>query len=402
MPDFFVSMAGAAKTVPQSGHFSLFPLPARARARIATTTAAGGTSPTKLSPSAIGRRAGGRKEDITDFPRYQPHAESVVRTPGRAVPAGLGRRHSLDRRENHPLEESTSGHKGHDNMTLSGKRKKMSLHGLAKDQVKPGGSAVVGPKEIVTMLYKQNHRLFQLAFKAELTSGPLIELSEVLRPMRVRIINATVSCPDGQTGTWNVFVDSEDFAITEGALRPKLEAMTAIRGLRIAGGDEFVVDELYFPIVMSTSGARVMLMTQESFQRMLSAMVQMFGSGASMIAYNEGLALGTRYAAGLRTLIRGDFRRFTSELAKLYSATGVGRCEFVVMDLEHLHFVVRLANSIECEGKHSEKPNSQWLRGHLAGGASVAFDAQMECKETKCAAMGDPYCEYELRKSQSG
>jgi predicted hydrocarbon binding protein len=275
----------------------------------------------------------------------------------------------------------------------------MSPNGQAKDQTQPIVSAVVGPKEIVTMLYKQNHRLFQLAFKAELASGPLIVLTKVLSPMGIWILNATVSCPDGRTGTWNVFVDSTNYSITKGALRPKLESITTLRDLRIAGGDEFVVDELSFPIVMSTSGARVMLMTQDSFQRMLSSMVQVFGSGASVIAFKEGFAQGSRYAAGLRTLIRGDITRFLRELSFLYSATGVSRCEFIVMDLENLHFVVRMTNNIECEGIKSDKPNSQWIRGHLAGGASAAFDVQMECKETKCVAVGDPCCEFELRKS---
>jgi hypothetical protein len=277
----------------------------------------------------------------------------------------------------------------------------MPLFGPAIGQAQQGESAVVGPKEVVTMLYKHNHRLFQLAFKAELASGATGKLREALSPMGIRIISANVSCPDGRVGTWNVFLDSEDYSITGEALRPKLEAVAAFQDVRIAGGAEFIVDELYFPILMSTTRARVMLMTQESFQRMLDSMSQMFGSGASVIAFKEGSAQGSRYAAGLRTLIRGDIRRFVGELAKLYSATGVGRCEFVVMDLVNLHFVVRMTNNIECEGKHSDKPNSQWIRGHLAGGASAAFDAQLDCIETKCIALGDPYCEFELRKSES-
>ena len=249
------------------------------------------------------------------------------------------------------------------------------------------------------MLYKHDHRLFQLAFKAELADSPLGKLWEVLNPLGVRIINATVSSSEGHNGVWNVFLDSENYAITVEALRPRLAAMKSIRELRVAGGDEFVVDELYYPIVMSTTGARVMLMTKESFQRMLTAMVEMFGTGASVIAFKEGAAQGSRYALGLRSIIRGDIRRFIGELAKLYAATGVGIAEFVVMNLDDLHFVVRITDSTECQGKEAVKHNGQWIRGQLSGAASSALDVQMECKETRCVAVGDPYCEFELSKS---
>jgi predicted hydrocarbon binding protein len=264
------------------------------------------------------------------------------------------------------------------------------------NQAKEG---VVGRKEIVTMLYKHDHRLFQLAFKAELADSPLGKLWEVLNPLGIRILNATVSSSEGHNGTWNVFLDSENYSITKEALKTRLDAAKVIRELRIAGGEEFVVDELYYPIVMSTTGARVMLMTKESFQNMLTAMNQMFGTGASVIAFKEGAAQGSRYALGLRSIIRGDIRRFIGELGKLYAATGVGIAEFVVMNLDDLHFVVRIADSIECQGKEAEKHNSQWIRGHLSGAASSALDVQMECKETQCVAVGDPFCEFELTRS---
>lgn len=258
---------------------------------------------------------------------------------------------------------------------------------------------IVGKKEIVTMLYRHDHRLFQLAFKADFSESPMGKLWEVMNALGVRILNATVTSTEGRMGTWNVFLDSDNYSMTKEVIKLRLDAMKAISDLTIAGGEEFVVDELFYPIVMSTTGARVMLMTKESFQSMLAAMDQMFGSGASVIAYKEGAAQGSRYALGLRSIIRGDIRRFIGELAKLYAATGVGIAEFVVMNLDENRFVVRIADSIECQGKESGKHNSQWIRGHLSGAASSALDVQMECKETRCVAVGDPYCEFELSKS---
>jgi predicted hydrocarbon binding protein len=265
--------------------------------------------------------------------------------------------------------------------------------------LKRGKDPIVGPKEIVTMLYKHDHRLFQITFTGELADGPLGRLWEVLSPLGVLIMNATVSSKDGRTGAWNVFLDSGNYALTAEGLRPRLEAMKVIRDLKMSGGDEFVVDELLYPIVMSTTGARIMLMTKDSFQSMLSAMEEMFGSGASVIAFKQGSTQGSRYASGLRAIIHGDIRKFIGELAKLYAATGVGVAEFIVMNLDLPRFVVRVTDSIECQGKKSEKHNSEWIRGHLSGAASVALGVQLECKETKCVSVGDPYCEFELTKS---
>jgi predicted hydrocarbon binding protein len=262
-------------------------------------------------------------------------------------------------------------------------------------------STTMEPKEIVTMLYKPNHRLFQLAFKAEMTSAPLATLCEALADLDIRILNASVSTPDGRTGSWDVFVDCPNYSLTAEVVWAKLKAESSLREFRMSAGEELVVEELFFPLRLSGLGSRVMLITQDSFQRMLAAMGQMLGTGGSVVAYQEGQALGSIYAGGLRALIKGDIRRFLGQLAKLYGATGVGRCEFVEMNFDLMHFVVQVRDSIECQGKSSAKPNSQWIRGHLTGGATVTLDTPMQCEETRCVAMGDPYCEFHISKSEA-
>jgi predicted hydrocarbon binding protein len=270
---------------------------------------------------------------------------------------------------------------------------------LVVDSVKRS-SGVVEPKEIVTMLYKPDHKLFQIAFKAEMASAPLATVCEALADLGIKILNANVSSPDGRIGSWDVFVDCANFSLTAEAIWPRLKAQSNLKDIRMSAGEELVVEELFFPLTLSGLGSRVMLITQDSFQRMLAAMSQMLGTGESVIAYEEGEALGSIYAGGLRSLIKGDIRRFLGQLAKLYGATGVGRCEFVEMNFDLMHFVVQITDSIECQGRRTSKPNSQWIRGHLNGGATVTLDTQMSCKETRCVAMGDPYCEFRLNKSE--
>jgi predicted hydrocarbon binding protein len=259
-------------------------------------------------------------------------------------------------------------------------------------------ATAVEPKEIVTMLYKPDHRLFQLAFKAEMGSAPLATVCEALAGLGMRILNASVSSADGRMGSWDVFVDCPNYSVTAEAVWPRLKAHSKLKEVRLSGGEELVVEELFFPLRLSGLGSRVMIITQDSFQRMLTAMSQILGTGEGVIAYEEGEALGSIYAGELRALIKGDIRRFLGRLAKLYGATGVGRCEFVEMNFDLMHFVVQISDSIECQGKRTSRPNSQWIRGHLTGGAKVTLDAPMKCEETRCVAMGDPYCEFHLSK----
>ncbi|MEM5861375.1 MAG: 4-vinyl reductase [Candidatus Aenigmatarchaeota archaeon] len=44
--------------------------------------------------------------------------------------------------------------------------------------------------------------------------------------------------------------------------------------------------------------------------------------------------------------------------------------------------------------KNSDEPIDYWLSGIIAKHFSVIFETEMEVKEVKCLAMGDPYCEF--------
>lgn len=259
--------------------------------------------------------------------------------------------------------------------------------------------ARVEPREIVTFLHRPSHRVFQIAFKADLEVGALAELFRTLGSMGIKIINTSMCSKDGRTGSWSVFLDSQNFGITSRALRARLETLPLLRDLQITQGDEFVVDELFFPIT-DPLGNRVMIITQWGFQQMIRALNKMLGTGEGVVLYQAGVSLGSTYAAALRPVFHGDPRRFVAEVTQIYTAVGIGVPEFVEMDLDRLHFVLRFAKNIECEGESSEKPHSQWLRGMLAGGASTFLDTPLGCRETRCIAMGDPHCEFEISTSE--
>ncbi len=266
------------------------------------------------------------------------------------------------------------------------------------DHIDAREAPVHDAREIVTILYKKNHRLFQIAFRSPLQVGPLGQVWTALIGMGVKIRHTTMYSTDGNTGIWNVFLDSEDYGLTSKALRSKLESVSILSSLRITQGDELVADQLFFPIVGST-GNRLMILSQVAFQGMLTKMDSVLGTGESVIAYQEGRAIGAAQGEGIMSLVGGDSRKHLGEIAKVLTAMGAGICEIVEMDLDNLHFVLRLRESLECQGKTSEQPRGYWLKGILEGGASALLETPMVCQERKCLAVGDPYCEFELSAS---
>jgi predicted hydrocarbon binding protein/predicted amino acid-binding ACT domain protein len=75
--------------------------------------------------------------------------------------------------------------------------------------------------------------------------------------------------------------------------------------------------------------------------------------------------------------------------------------EIVELDDERRNVTLRLFNNWECSMfKGSSEPRSHYIRGVLDGFFSSLFKVEMEAKETKCIAKGDPYCEFEIKEKK--
>ena len=73
--------------------------------------------------------------------------------------------------------------------------------------------------------------------------------------------------------------------------------------------------------------------------------------------------------------------------------------EIVELDDEKRNVTLRLFDNWECSMfKGSSEPRSHYIRGVLDGFFSSLFKVEMEAKETKCIAKGDPYCEFEIKE----
>lgn len=79
---------------------------------------------------------------------------------------------------------------------------------------------------------------------------------------------------------------------------------------------------------------------------------------------------------------------------------GWGIVKFTAEDDFNRMAVIEVRNGIS-KGVKSTVPVDHFLRGQIAGGASAAFNMNLDCIERRCAAAGDDYCEFVIKPRES-
>ncbi len=79
-------------------------------------------------------------------------------------------------------------------------------------------------------------------------------------------------------------------------------------------------------------------------------------------------------------------------------ARGAGWADIVGYKEEDDKIIVRFNRLWECEIQKGivDKPASNYMRGILAGFFKALLGIDLVIKETKCVAVGDPYCQFEI------
>ncbi len=89
-------------------------------------------------------------------------------------------------------------------------------------------------------------------------------------------------------------------------------------------------------------------------------------------------------------------------LINLTELAGWGVMRVVTERDEDARAVFNIENSnVAITYGKSKEPVDHLARGFLAGGASVIFKEDVECVETKCLAMGSPYCQFIVDRAEA-
>ncbi len=109
--------------------------------------------------------------------------------------------------------------------------------------------------------------------------------------------------------------------------------------------------------------------------------------------FNKGWADGVREVYGFKPK---DYFKWLIDIANI---AGWGKSELVTFDEKKYEGTFRTFNALLGK-EYKEKtpiPVDHLWRGLTAGGLTQAFAQDIDWLETKCLAMGDPFCEFDFK-----
>ncbi len=244
-----------------------------------------------------------------------------------------------------------------------------------------------------------NKRLFHLVVKLKNKPGALAGAASILARAPVNVLGSFTAIPDGGTnGIWSLFAESKNKVATGDSLRKRLLASPYVADAEVREDKGGFLTDLCFPIVLS-EGGRAVLMRQKYFTQMLDNVRETFGSGGDSIIYREGFDYGkSTWENVVATLGRDYVLENLNDVLSLYTSLGWGRTECVELDLRQPRIRIRMDANFECVDHQSDRPNSEFVRGHLCGALSAILDTEVECNEVMCVSKGDRHCEFVVNR----
>ncbi|RLI06933.1 hypothetical protein DRO24_04080 [Candidatus Bathyarchaeota archaeon] len=258
------------------------------------------------------------------------------------------------------------------------------------------------PFQVQRLLYRQGRRLYGIIVEAFSKPGVLALISSMLAERNLDIIYCTAIAAEDKRGGIIFLVDFTDSDAMPQSVAEELKSLEFVEDVTIIEPivDGFLIDDATFPIMLGRR--RALILDDGMLRGIFISFRERLGSGGEAMLYHLGLEAGRsrgRHAAmlaqrvGIKSLDKG-----LETVAKALKALGYGIIEFIELQENPPRARVRIYNSIECElGRGAGHPFSQYIRGLITGIASEFFKREMTAREVKCIAMGDPYCEFELK-----
>ncbi|NNN16750.1 MAG: hypothetical protein HKL79_00055 [Thermoplasmata archaeon] len=253
------------------------------------------------------------------------------------------------------------------------------------------------PKDLSIAIVREGRQLVKAAVEFDNAPGRLADLLQTLScPEHTLLTLHLATTPDQSTAIGHLYLEvtgAGEAADVERRLRMK----PYVRKVFIRMGYGGILVDSAFPLVLSDKAQAIILDGQQASE-MFARVRELMGSGGAVIVYELGKGYGRpRFVRIIGT--RGvEFMDAHPEYAlQMLSAMGWGKLTMTAIDREKGTATIVVEDGFECRGQKSTTPHGQFIRGVLAGGASVALGRELECEERRCIAMGDEFCEYFLR-----
>jgi predicted hydrocarbon binding protein len=252
-------------------------------------------------------------------------------------------------------------------------------------------------KETIGYHYNPKKKVFLVSIEIRNDPNALASIASILSDSGITALGGFTSMnQETQRGLWGFFAETEK-DVKAARLKQLIESSPFVISSNVVEGNEgIVVDTIHFPLKLN-SGETMILVRREIFSDMFNRLGEIFGTGGETIVFEEGEATGESDAKRLIQVFGKDLaQQSVPELSNLYLTLGWGRPELVRFNAIPFSATMRLYDSFECTGQKSTKPHSHFIRGHMTGLITVLFQKKVECIETKCVALGDLFCEFNI------
>lgn len=255
------------------------------------------------------------------------------------------------------------------------------------------------------MLVFQRRNLYGLAvfFSPEAVEAPgiLMSLARILAEKGISIFHVVGSGrqPDGSYYMllYADFADKDPHKVAKELYDVRYVEKVEVLEPVVPG---VVVDTVTDRLMLADE--RALILRHTIYRGLFGVIREELGPSASAIFYHIGLRAGRDAFKSHVRILKG--RKDTASLVRLGEAlwrtVGFGRLEIVLVDTQKGRAVARVYDNFECEMfKGSGEPQGYLTRGLLEGWFEGILGPELKSEETKCIAMGDPYCEFVFTKA---
>lgn len=255
-------------------------------------------------------------------------------------------------------------------------------------------------RRLCNFIYKGEERLIGLEIFLKSKKDSFIPIGDIERVLssfnsKIRHIECS-SCKEGETLVFIVVkVEAEDMELDKlvDALKKDLKDVSKVQ-LSPSVWNQFIFSRDLFPLTVGEN--RAAILDNVFLESMITGARESLGEDlAASLAYHLGVLAGRegfeRYYLGKNLADVDEVFRFSDAILGSY---GWGR--ILEYEFKKDALIIRIEKLFECEVLKDkvDKPASSFFRGLMEGFASKYFGSSVVVKETKCIAVGDPYCEF--------
>jgi predicted hydrocarbon binding protein len=251
------------------------------------------------------------------------------------------------------------------------------------------------------MVFDEKIRIYGVVIESKIEKGVLQKLCGLIENLgiAIRYVQYSMEKVDNPTITAIGFLDFSHSKVSPEELLNLLRSQKFIKSAHIINpsSNGMIYDSYFFPITLGSE--RVVIFRKCVYEALFNGIRRKFGSAGEAMLYYQGFSIGFEIYDEYAKIAKSEKLEDLIEVATAVNMTlGWGIVDKVRVNIEKGTAKFRMYHNFECElGENNGKPYSQFYRGAIAGLFTRFFGKEVEVKETKCIAKGDPYCEFIIK-----